>query len=81
MLTRHGRAKIARCLRPYLQYTQPLYDIQTVALFFGNIKQKDVFTASTKKAFMQTADGFYVYLGVAEFRYDIMSGRLTMISY
>jgi len=50
-----------------------------VALFFGNIKQKDVLTASTKKAFMQTAEGFYVYLGVAELRYDIMSGRLTMI--
>ncbi len=78
-MPRHCRAKISRCLRPYLQYTQPLYDIQIVALFFGNIKQKNVLTASTKKAFMQTAEGFYVYLGVAELRYDIMSGRLTMI--
>ena len=41
-----------------------------MALFFGNIKQKDVLTASTKKAFMQAAEGFYVYLGVAELRYD-----------
>ena len=44
--------KISLCLRLYLQYTQPLSDIQTGALFFGNIKHKDVLSASTKKAFM-----------------------------
>jgi hypothetical protein len=45
--------------RQYLQYTQPLSDIHTAALFFGKIKQKDVLTTSTKKAFMQTAEAFY----------------------